>query len=74
MRLAHAERTKQKNVFLAFQESEAGQFTQLAFVDRKLEGEVGLVHALVIGEERPLESSAARSSSAWPGFRLSRSA
>ncbi len=51
---AHTRRTEQQHVLLAFEEGQAGQLAQLAFVDRGLEGEVELVQALVIRKVRPL--------------------
>src|SRR5258708_6250564 len=54
MRLADARWPEQQYVLLTFQEGERRQLAQLAFVDRRLEGEVELVQALVVGEVRPL--------------------
>src|SRR5260370_39890887 len=54
MRLADARWPEQQYVLLTFQEGERRQLAQLAFVDRRLEGEVELVQALVVGEERAL--------------------
>jgi hypothetical protein len=64
MRLADARWPEQQYDLLTFQEGERRQLAQLAFVDRRLEGEVELVQALVRGSA-PTASSAGRS---WCGL------
>ena len=54
VRLTDARRSEQEHVLLAFQERERGEFAQLAFIHRGLEGEGELIQALVVGEVCPL--------------------
>ena len=54
MGLPHPRRSEQQHVLLAFEESQASQFPQLAFVHRRLEGEVELIQSFLIGKVSPL--------------------
>src|SRR3982750_3251250 len=53
MRFPDSGRSEQNDVLLVFEKAQAGQFPNLALVNRRLKGEVKLIQPLLEGKVRP---------------------